>query len=65
MIARNELFILPTDRCGLNCAFCSYAESRKEDSFPEIEIDINKGYAKDSIHSLVNGAQAVVFSGGG
>lgn len=63
MIARNKLFILPTDRCGLNCAFCSYAESRKEHSFPE--IDINKGHAKESIESLVNGAQAVVFSGGG
>ena len=63
MIARNKLFILPTYRCGLNCAFCSYAESRKEHSFPEINID--KGHAKESIQSLVNGAQAVVFSGGG
>lgn len=63
MIARNKLFILPTDRCGLNCAFCSYAESRRENSFPE--ININKGYAKESLKALVNGAQAVVFSGGG
>lgn len=62
MIARNKLFILPTNRYGADGAFCEYTENKKEQVFSE--IDINKGYAKQSLKSLVKGAQAIIFSGG-
>lgn len=67
---RNKLFILATDECGLNCAFCSYAESRKKNAilsadqrFPK--IDLSKGHAYESIRSLMGSTPITVFSGGG
>lgn len=61
---KNQLFIHPTDSCGLNCEFCVYADNRKKGKdFPH--LDIEKGNAKISLQNLMKGSQHVCFSGGG
>lgn len=59
----NYLFILPTNKCGLNCDFCSYADKRKNVNFPELKMD--KGKIKIGLENLIDDASLIIFSGGG
>ena len=64
MKRKNQLFIHPTDRCGMKCEFCIYADRReKGEDFPH--LDLNKGYARESLKNLIEGAEHTAFSGGG
>ena len=64
MEAKNQLFIHPTDNCGMKCEFCIYSDRReKGESFPHLDLD--KGHAKESLKNLIKGAQHTAFSGGG
>ena len=64
MESKNQLFIHPTDACNLNCDFCIYAKSRGGSTICA-KIDMSKGYAKENLTELIQGAQHTAFSGGG
>lgn len=64
MEQKNQLFIHPTDNCGMNCSFCIYTDRRTgKKEFPH--LDLEKGYARESMKNLIKGAQHTAFSGGG
>lgn len=64
METKNQLFIHPTDICTLNCSFCIYASNRENHDLCS-KLNLNKGYALESMRNLIKGAQHTAFSGGG
>lgn len=64
MKAKNQLFIHPTDSCGLNCSFCIYSQSREIQASCS-QLDMNRGRASESMKNLIEGAQHTAYSGGG
>lgn len=67
----NKLFILLTDACTLNCDFCYFGDRRedkcnKKGSNEKIKcIDVNKGYARESLSELIGRASVIGLSGSG
>lgn len=64
MEAKNQLFIHPTDSCTLNCPFCIYAGNHSEHA-ECAKLELDRGYASESMKNLIKGAQHIAFSGGG
>ncbi len=56
----NQLFILLTDVCALDCEFCFYKDIRQTD-----KIEVDRGNAEASLTALINGADQIGLSGHG
>lgn len=60
---RINLCILPTEKCGLNCRFCSYKARKKTTKLDE--LNPNSIEAQFSLKNLISFSDSVVFTGGG
>lgn len=63
VVKRNQLFIHPTDKCNMNCAFCIYKERHENQCVSELKMCGEN--AQSNIAVLIAGAQHIAFSGGG
>ena len=60
----NSVCILPTEKCGLNCPFCSYS-ARRNSTASLRELSIINDTIRTSLADLVMNSSVIIFSGGG